>query len=97
MTPTNAPMIPGTTSRSSTLGVSPPVRHGHNGYGMDVVILGLIHIGAGAFWVGSVYADEQQLLARIARESRQAGWLVLIGLAVAVVSMATASYWGVFL
>jgi hypothetical protein len=37
--------------------------------------------------------DEQQLLARTARESRQAGWLVLAGLAIAVLSMATARYW----
>lgn len=41
--------------------------------------------------------DEQQILARTARESRRAGWLVLIGLAIAVVAMATASYWGVVL
>jgi len=39
--------------------------------------------------------DEQQTLARAGRESRQAGWLVLIGLAVAVVSMATAQYWSI--
>ena len=37
--------------------------------------------------------DEQQTLARAARESRLAGWLVFIGLAVAVAAMATASYW----
>ncbi|MGQ0607456.1 MAG: hypothetical protein ACT4OQ_03215 [Chloroflexota bacterium] len=41
--------------------------------------------------------DEQQLLARTIRESRAAGWIVLAGLAVAVVCMATASHWGVFL
>lgn len=41
--------------------------------------------------------DEQQTLARTARESRLAGWLVLIGLAVAVVAMATARLWGLFL
>ena len=41
--------------------------------------------------------DEQQTLARTARESRLAGWLVLIGLAVAVAAMATASYWSLFL
>ncbi|MGH2382255.1 MAG: hypothetical protein ACRDG7_13690 [Candidatus Limnocylindria bacterium] len=41
--------------------------------------------------------DEQQLLPRTIRESRAAGWVVLAGLAVAVVCMATASYWGVFL
>lgn len=41
--------------------------------------------------------DEQQTLARAGRESRQAGWVVLAGLVVAVVSMATASLWGLVL
>jgi hypothetical protein len=41
--------------------------------------------------------DEQVLLARTARESRWAGWVVLVGLAIAVVSMATARYWSVVL
>lgn len=41
--------------------------------------------------------DEQQTLARTAGESRRAGWIVLIGLAIAVVAMATASLWGLFL
>jgi hypothetical protein len=41
--------------------------------------------------------DEQQILARTARESRRAGWVVLIGLAIAVVAMATARLWGLFL
>ena len=41
--------------------------------------------------------DEQQTLARTARESRRAGWIVLIGLAIAVIAMATARYWGVVL
>lgn len=41
--------------------------------------------------------DEQQILARVGRESRSAGWLVLIGLAVSVFAMATARLWGVFL
>ena len=41
--------------------------------------------------------DEQQLLARTARESRRAGWVVLVGLAIAVISMATASLWGLVL
>ncbi len=41
--------------------------------------------------------DEQQTLARTARESRRAGWVVLIGLVVAVVTMATARYWGLVL
>ena len=41
--------------------------------------------------------DEQQTLARIARESRAAGWLVIIGLVIAVVTMATARLWGLFL
>jgi uncharacterized membrane protein len=39
--------------------------------------------------------DEQQTLARVARESRAAGWIVLAGLTIAVVAMATARYWGV--
>lgn len=42
-------------------------------------------------------ADEQQLLARTTRESRRAGWVVLIGLAIAVISMATAQMWGLLL
>ena len=41
--------------------------------------------------------DEQQTLARTAKESRRAGWLVLIGLAVAVAAMATARLWGLVL
>lgn len=41
--------------------------------------------------------DEQQLLARTTRESRAAGWVVLAGLSVAVICMATASYWSVVL
>jgi len=41
--------------------------------------------------------EEQATLARTARESRRAGWLVLIGLAIAVAAMATAGYWGVIL
>jgi uncharacterized membrane protein len=39
--------------------------------------------------------EEQQTLARVARESRAAGWIVLAGLAIAVTAMATARYWGV--
>lgn len=42
-------------------------------------------------------ADEQQLLARTARESRQAGWIVLAGLTIAVLSMATARLWGLLI
>jgi len=41
--------------------------------------------------------DEQQLLGRVARESRRAGWVVLLGLVVATVAMATARYWSLFL
>jgi len=41
--------------------------------------------------------EEQQLLARTAGESRRAGWLVIIGLVIAVASMATARLWGLFL
>jgi uncharacterized membrane protein len=41
--------------------------------------------------------DEQQTLARISRESRRAGWVVLIGLGVAVAAMATARLWGLVL
>jgi threonine/homoserine/homoserine lactone efflux protein len=41
--------------------------------------------------------DEQQLLARTAGEARRAGWLVIIGLVIAVASMATARLWGLFL
>lgn len=37
--------------------------------------------------------EEQQLLARTSRESRAAGWLVIVGLSIAVVAMATARYW----
>jgi uncharacterized membrane protein len=39
--------------------------------------------------------DEQQTLARVARETRAAGWVVLAGLTIAVVAMATARYWSV--
>jgi uncharacterized membrane protein len=39
--------------------------------------------------------DEQQTLARVSKEARQAGWLVLAGLTIAVVCMETASYWSV--
>jgi uncharacterized membrane protein len=38
--------------------------------------------------------DEQQTLARASRESRQAGWVVLVGLTIAVLTMATARFWG---
>ena len=41
--------------------------------------------------------DEQRTLARTASESRWAGWIVLIGLVIAVAAMATASLWGLFL
>jgi len=41
--------------------------------------------------------DEQQILARVGRESRSAGWLVLIGLAVSVLAMATARLWSLIL
>jgi uncharacterized membrane protein len=41
--------------------------------------------------------DEQQTLARIARESGAAGWVVIIGLVISVVAMATARLWGLFL
>jgi hypothetical protein len=39
--------------------------------------------------------DEQQTLGRASKEARQAGWLVLAGLTIAVVCMATARYWSV--
>lgn len=41
--------------------------------------------------------EEGQILARTARESRRAGWIVLIGLVIAVVAMATSRQWGLFL
>ena len=41
--------------------------------------------------------DEGQTLARVAGESKRAGWFVIAGLVVAVASMATARYWGLFL
>ena len=41
--------------------------------------------------------DEQQTLARIRSETLRAGWIVLAGLTVAVVAMATASLWGLVL
>jgi uncharacterized membrane protein len=41
--------------------------------------------------------EEQQLLARTGRESRRAGWIVLVGLTVATLAMATASHWGLIL
>ena len=41
--------------------------------------------------------EEGQTLGRITGESRRAGWLVLIGLAIAVAAMATARLWGLIL
>ena len=41
--------------------------------------------------------DEQQLLARTGGESRQAGWIVLAGLTIAVIAMATARLWGLII
>lgn len=41
--------------------------------------------------------DEQATLARAGGEARRMGWLVLTGLAVAVIAMATARLWGLFL
>lgn len=41
--------------------------------------------------------DEQQTLARVGRELRRAGWVVLAGLVVAVVCMATSQLWGLIL
>ncbi|MGZ8512569.1 MAG: hypothetical protein ACXWWL_03940 [Candidatus Limnocylindria bacterium] len=40
--------------------------------------------------------DDQLTLARAGGEARRAGWLVIIGLAVAVAAMATAPLWGLF-
>ena len=40
---------------------------------------------------------EQELLARTGREARTAGWIVTTGLVIAVICMATASYWVLFL
>jgi hypothetical protein len=37
--------------------------------------------------------DEQQTLARVGGESRRAGWIVLLGLTIAVTAMATARLW----
>lgn len=39
--------------------------------------------------------EEQGILARVGREARTMGWLVLLGLAIAVICMETASYWSV--
>jgi hypothetical protein len=41
--------------------------------------------------------EEQQTLARVARESRAAGWAVIVGLVIAVVAMATARYWSLLI
>jgi hypothetical protein len=41
--------------------------------------------------------DEQQTLLRVGKESRGAGWVVVVGLVVAVAAMATARYWSVIL
>ncbi|HET7686476.1 MAG TPA: hypothetical protein VFM19_08745 [Candidatus Limnocylindria bacterium] len=38
--------------------------------------------------------EERATLMRVGGESRRAGWLVLIGLAITVACMATARYWG---
>jgi hypothetical protein len=42
-------------------------------------------------------AEEQQLLARTGLESRRAGWIVLAGLTIATLAMATARYWPIVL
>lgn len=39
--------------------------------------------------------EEQQTLARVGGQARRAGWFVLVGLTIAVASMATAQYWPV--
>lgn len=41
--------------------------------------------------------DEQQLLARTAREARLASWIVVAGLTIAVVAMATARLWSLLI
>jgi uncharacterized membrane protein len=41
--------------------------------------------------------DEQQTLARVGGESRRAGWIVLLGLTIAVTAMATARLWPLIL
>lgn len=41
--------------------------------------------------------EEQQTLARASGESRRAGWLVIAGLTIAVIAMATARLWGLVL
>jgi uncharacterized membrane protein len=41
--------------------------------------------------------DEQAALARAGRQTRAAGWIVMAGLAIAVLCMETASYWVLFL
>lgn len=41
--------------------------------------------------------DEQAQLGRAMREGRRAGWLVTVGIGLAVVAMATASLWGLVL
>ncbi len=42
-------------------------------------------------------AEERELLGRVGRQSRMAGWFVLLGLTIAVVAMATARYWVLFI
>jgi hypothetical protein len=78
-------------------------------------VVAILTFGVGSLYVfprtrivertlGSVVAEgrpptpeEQQTLARAGGEARRAGWLVLVGLALAVFAMATARLWGLFL
>ena len=41
--------------------------------------------------------DEQQALGRLRNETRTAGWVVIIGLTVAVIAMSTARYWSLII
>ena len=78
-------------------------------------VLAILAFGIGSLYVyprarivertlGAVLADgrpptpaEQALLARVGGESRRAGRLVLVGIGLAVIAMATASLWGLVL
>lgn len=97
-------------------GLDPEILFGASRLGFTVGgAVAILSLGVGALYlfprtriveatIGGLLAEgrpptpaEQELLAHTGREARAAGWVVSIGLIVAVICMATASYWGLFL
>jgi uncharacterized membrane protein len=97
-------------------GLNPDILFGASRLGFTIGgVVAILSLGVGALYlfprtrtveatIGGLLAQgrpptpaEQELLARTGREARAAGWVVSIGLIVAVICMATASYWSLFL